>query len=391
MNHTFLDTRASRFARPTFRRLTSLRLMLAICFAISATVSPVSGQSASTVRPEPDEGFGGNHLRHFLTTAADVSEKEEHKLEALPRPVTSFGAAVIGRRVFLYGGHAGGAHSYSTQDQSNQLSCLNLDSGKWKVLADGPHLQGLALVPHAQQLFRLGGFTALNAEGEEHRLESQATVARFDPATGKWTELPDLPEPRSSHDAAVVGGVIYVVGGWKMVPGDDTVWHSSAWKMHADAISPKWEPIADPPFQRRALALAAHNGKLYTVGGMDKDGGPTTAVAIYDPESDSWSDGPVLQVLKTDEDDRMSSGRMAGFGASAFATGGNLYVTTVQGVLQRLTADGQAWEVIRSGLSPRFFHRMLPAGENSLVVVGGSNMRVGKFDEVELIKLSADE
>ena len=34
----------------------------------------------------------------------------------------------------------------------------------------------------------------------------------------------------------------------------------------------------------------------------------------------------------------------------------------------------------------RFFHRMLPAG-NQLLILGGANMDVGKYAEVGMIKL----
>ena len=76
---------------------------------------------------------------------------------------------------------------------------------------------------------------------------------------------------------------------------------------------------------------------------------------------------------------------MTGFGASAFATGGHLYATTVQGTLQRLSHDGSAWEVIGKTPTGRFFHRLLPLDNQHLIVVGGSNMSVGKYEEVEVI------
>lgn len=334
--------------------------------------------------------------RHYSTVSLLVPAEKATGITAeydsLPEPVTSFGAAIAGQALYMYGGHTGSAHSYSTKEQSNQLTRLNLQSGKWETLAEGPHLQGLALVAHGDKLYRIGGFTAMNAEGEEHELVSQNTVASFDPATKVWQELPALPERRSSHDAAVVGDCIYVVGGWKM--GDeDTQWHSTAWKLDLTLPVLHWQPIAAPGFHRRALALAAHNGKLYVVGGMQEKGGPTTSVAVYNPADDSWADGPALFVkadpVAKDSTEKpvrsMSSGAMAGFGASAFATGGSLYVTTVQGNLQKLSEDGSKWEVVKDDLTPRFFHRILPLTEDKLVVVGGSNMSIGKFEEVEVI------
>ena len=67
-----------------------------------------------------------------------------------------------------------------------------------------------------EKLIRIGGFTAMNKEGDDHDLHSQNQVAAFDVATKTWSDLPALPEPRSSLDAAILGDFVYVVGGWKL-------------------------------------------------------------------------------------------------------------------------------------------------------------------------------
>lgn len=363
----------------------------------------VSASGIHSIRVRYVENTAGNldgkeyqQTRHYSTVAVHVPVADlgtTARLQNVPQPVTSFGAAVLNDSLYMYGGHTGSAHSYSKEEQSNLLTKLDLKSGSWSTVVDGPHLQGLALVAHGGKLYRIGGFTAENKEGEEHKLVSQNSVACIDPTFPSWMRLPPLPEHRSSHDAAVVGDSIYVVGGWKMDGSGDSHWHATAWKMDLTVEPKKWDAIADPPFQRRALALAAHRRKLYVVGGMQNETGPTTAVAIYDPASNKWSEGPDLYV-KADakpQDGKekalrgMSSGAMTGFGASTFATGGTLFVTTVQGTLQKLSADGTKWEVTASDILPRFFHRLLPLDKSHLVVVGGSNMSSGKFEEVEII------
>lgn len=154
------------------------------------------------------------------------------------------------------------------QEQSCTLTRLDLKSGRWASIIDGPHLQGLALVAHRGRLYRIGGFTAMNREGEDHDLWSQTSVACFEPHGSGWVEMPSLPERRSSHDAAVVDDCIYVVGGWAMEGEGKTEWHATAWKMDLTQQDPVWEAIAAPPFRRRAVALAAHVDKLYVVGGF---------------------------------------------------------------------------------------------------------------------------
>jgi len=201
-------------------------------------------------------------------------------------------------------------------------------------------------------------------------------VAVYDPKTKKWQEIAPLPEPRSSFDAAVLGDAIYVVGGWKLQGEGENHWHKTAWKLDLSKDQPKWSPLPNPPFQRRALAVAAYDGKIYAVGGMQKEGGPTTRVDVFDPETQKWSKAGHLQ-----------GDPMTGFGSSAFATGGQLYVSTIKGNLQRLADDGKTWEIVQETPTARFFHRMLPLDDERLLMVGGANMGIGKFEELEVLKV----
>ncbi len=122
-------------------------------------------------------------------------------------------------------------------------------------------------------------------------------MASFDPIARQWTDLPALPEPRSSHDAAVLGNTLYVIGGWQLgnEGGTQRGWHSTAWSLDLSSKKPEWKPLSKPPFERRALAVAAFDGKLYVIGGMEKAGSPTTKVDIYDPETNAWYEGPAIQ------------------------------------------------------------------------------------------------
>jgi len=347
---------------------------------------------AKVVDKTPGEKDGKKYpeLRHYTTVAFAIpgdakgaakpatAEAKPGKAEAklltdVPAAVTSLGGAVLNGDLYIYGGNMAGAHSYSNVDQGRALMKLPLKGGEWTKVLDGPGLQGLALVAHGDKLYRVGGFTAKNEKGADKDLWSQSDVAVYQLSKKDWEIYPPLPEARSSHDAAVLGDTLYVVGGWQLAGKDDSKWHHTAWKLDLKSSQPVWQPIAKLEKARRALALAAHNGKIYAIGGMLEDG-PTTSVVVYDPKSDSWSDAPALQ-----------GEGMNGFGASAFATGGQLYVSTHHGDLQRLNADGTAWDVVTKLPTERFFHRMLPVDEDHMVIVGGASMKSGKFTTVEVI------
>ena len=208
-------------------------------------------------------------VAHYSTLTLDVVEAGAGKISSttpsrsgtgtpyidLPRGITSFGAAVIGDWLYVYGGHFGRPHHYSNTSQSDELSRLNLSRpAAWETIAKGPRLQGLAMVAHGGKLYRVGGFTAHNQEDADHDLRSVADFVRFDPKMEQWESLASLPEPRSSHDAVVIGDKLYVAGGWHL-GGEDPKWHQTAWVTDLSQEKIVWEPLPEPPFQRRAVSL----------------------------------------------------------------------------------------------------------------------------------------
>ncbi len=301
---------------------------------------------------------------------------------ALPQGLTSFGAAIVGDWLYVYGGHFGRAHHYDKNSQSDKLLRLNLrEPTQWQTVAQGPRLQGLALVSFDDTLYRVGGFTAHNEEDEEHDLRSVADFARFDPTTKQWQALPRLPEPRSSHDAVMVKNRLYVVGGWHMGP-EGTQWHQTAWAIDLSQKPLKWTRLPDPPFQRRALSLAHHEGKIFVIGGMQKQGSPTTRVDCFDPQTGLWTQ---VQDL-VDPLAKAERGRgMEGFGTSAFTVAGEIFVSTFGGNLQRLDGQG-TWQIATKLRDDRFFHRMLPY-QGRLLLIGGASMQTGKHLEIEQVSL----
>ncbi len=312
---------------------------------------------------------------------SNVGSKEvaQTGLPALPRAITSFGAACLEGSLYIYGGHHGQAHQYSRADQSDEL--LRLDwkkASKWHVAATGPRLQGLALVAHGGKLYRLGGFSARNKEDEEQDLCSVSDFAEFDPETGDWKELPPMPTPRSSFDAVVLEDRLYAVGGWALQGEEETVWQDGAHVVDLSRTPLEWKSVSNPPFRRRALSVGSFNGNVYVIGGMQPDGKVSTETAVFHPQADTWTKGP-----------RLPGEDMEGFGTDCLALGDRLYVSTCSGNLLCLSNDGESWERVGKLQAGRFFHRMLSMDEKHLVILGGASMKSGVFSEVEVVQINA--
>ncbi len=332
------------------------------------------------------EGTSYQAVRHYTTVSfivpnlggAALVPEEKESLGALPEAITSFGAAVNNNAIYAYGGNTGGAHSYSNDQQFNKLVRLDLKNNKgWETIAEGARVQGNALVSHGSSVILVGGFTATNAKGEKGNLVSQSAVNQYDLRTGKWSDLPNLPEPRSSMDAIVLNGHLYAIGGWNMKGNsDETEWHKTAWRLPLENSKREWEPIAPPPFQRRAVAVAAHKDRVFVIGGMNENSETTTETCVFDPKSNTWETVSPLAGVP-----------LNGFGASAAELGSQLIVSTADGSIQRFNDERRGWEIIGQIPTGRFFHRIVPISDKAFAIIGGANMSVGKFRDTPIVRL----
>lgn len=295
----------------------------------------------------------------------------------LPKAITSFGAAVLGDDLYVLGGHFGKAHHYYDAGQSGDLLRCSLARPKqWEVVATGPRIQGLSLVAYGGSLYRIGGFTARNDVESEQDLWSSAEFCRFDPESNTWSELAPLPVPRSSFDATVVNGTLYVAGGWTLAGDRQATWPEVMLAADLREAQPTWRALPSPGEARRAVSMGASGGQVFLMGGMRPAGEISPGVSVFDPATEGWSDGPELP-----------GDGMAGFGSAACELGDRLYVSTAGGALLRLSAAGRRWEEVARHATGRFFHQIVPAGERRLLAIGGANMERGKFATVEVLDL----
>jgi N-acetylneuraminic acid mutarotase len=310
------------------------RLMIAALGSIAALVSAAPAPATDPAPPLPD----------------------------LPRAVSSFGAAAADGWLYVYGGHCAKTHNYSTEAVLGSFHRLRLSGpAKWEKLPDGPPSQGLALAAHQGKLYRIGGMQPRNAPGDKADNHSLTSCACYDPALGKWTPLPDLPEARSSHDAIVVGDKLVVVGGWNMQgAGKANAWHQTALILDLAKAPLRWESVKQP-FRRRALVAADYQGKVYVIGGIGEDAKTVLSVNIFEPETQSWSTGTDLP-----------GPRRNGFSPGACTLDGRLYVTPSDGRVLRLSAKHDAWEEAGELKQSRIVHRMTPGANGTLIVVGGA-------------------
>ena len=274
--------------------------------------------------------------------------------------------------LYVYGGHAGTAHQYSTATSLGTFQRLPLGGGeKWEELPGGPGLIGLNLAAVGGNVYRVGGMHARNARAEKADLISLTDVAVYDPTLKNWTARVPLPAGRSSHDVVSVGSKLVVVGGWRMGVGE-SVWADTALILDTALPNSKWEAIPQP-FKRRALTAAAVGNKVYVLGGLTESGESIRKVDILDIATGQWSVGP-----------EFPGTARTGFHPAAGVLEGSLYLNTMDRNIWRLTPDGKGWENVGTTVEARFVHRLIPNTPKSLLAVAGAGPK-GSHATLEVV------
>ncbi len=131
------------------------------------------------------------------------------------------------------------------------------DGQSWTQAADLPTpREHLAAVSDGVYVYTVGGrFLAAD--------KNSAAFERFDPASGEWVRLVDMPTPRGSYGAAYIDGRIVVVGGEEPTRVLDTV------EMY-DIADEKWITVRPLPTARHAQVVAAVGQTVYCIGGANR-------------------------------------------------------------------------------------------------------------------------
>lgn len=310
------------------------------------------------------------------------------ELPPMSTAVTSFGAAVTENQLYTYGGHQSSSHSWSLQTTSGELHRIDLNKPKdWERLAPGPQLQSPGLAAKDGKVYLIGGMQPQNKQGESPVLKSLDHAMVFDSKTGVWQDLPKLPEVRSSHEVVIYDNQLYVIGGWPLDTTKDSKdqepddrhqkrdFHQTFLVLDLAKPETGWKSF-EQPFQRRAIAVVANQGKLYVMGGMDSDNKVSAEVNVYDIAAKTWSKLPDLPV----------DGRMKAFATAACELNGEVIASPRGGKIFALR-DGK-WKEAGKLKQPRFFHQLEPLGKDSVIALGGT-AGGDPLDDVEVTKIQS--
>jgi serine/threonine protein kinase/N-acetylneuraminic acid mutarotase len=170
------------------------------------------------------------------------------ELQSLQHARAAAAAAVVNDKLVVVGG----------QDEKKLVAQTEVfDGNSWTQAADLPTpREHLAAVSDGVYVYTLGG-RFLSSD------ENSSAFERFDPESGNWEKLANMPTPRGSYGAAFFDGRIVAVGGEEPTRVLDTV------EMY-DIATGKWRSLAPIKTPVHGEAVAAVGSTVYVIGGADR-------------------------------------------------------------------------------------------------------------------------
>jgi N-acetylneuraminic acid mutarotase len=219
---------------------------------------------------------GGNEVTTALSTveAYDPSTDSWTSLASLPRGRVYLAAAATNGRLVALGGATGDASPFQTSAVPD-VDIYDPATNSWTMGAPMPFPNyTLTAAALGGTVYVAGGYSHI--QGFQQPL---AAVHAYDVAADSWTARAALPTPRGQAGAAVVGGTLYVAGGYCHTCGGN--------RSVVEAFDPTtnvWTSRASLPFSPWGIVLGELNGFLYGAGGSLTSGDtPTGRLAIYAP------------------------------------------------------------------------------------------------------------
>jgi serine/threonine protein kinase/N-acetylneuraminic acid mutarotase len=171
-------------------------------------------------------------------------------------------AAVVGDKLVVAGG----------QNQKQLVPQTEVFDGQsWKEAADLPTpREHLAAVSDGTYVYTVGG-RFLSAD------KNSAAFERFDPQSGQWTKLVDMPTPRGSYGASFIEGRIVAVG------GEEPTQVLATAEMY-DIAEAQWISLPPMPTARHGEVVATVGDTVYCIGGANRPTheGPVATVEALD-------------------------------------------------------------------------------------------------------------
>ncbi len=209
--------------------------------------------------------------------AAAIPAWTSENLAPMPTGLNAGDAVFLKGKVYIPGGI----------NSAVMLSPLHfayeIASNTWTTVAEPPsaaYLYALAADSSRGVYYLTGGIATTTST------VGTTTVRSYDPSTNTWADLPPMSTARYGHEAALIEGKLYVVGGVGPSGG------LTSGEVY-DFETKKWSPIA--PLNRARIHAVNFVGKdpagnplWFVVGGEETATGALLGTEVYDVRNNRW-------------------------------------------------------------------------------------------------------
>lgn len=172
-------------------------------------------------------------------------------------------AGVINGILYVAGGNGG--------TWLSTVEAYNPSTNTWITRSSMPARRRYAGAGVIDNIFYVAG-------GDDNTTTNPGTTFAYDAASNTWATKAAMPNPRYTVASAVLNGSLYLAGGIGVSPGGVTA--SSRVEAY-DPSTNTWTPRAPMPTGRWVPTAAVINGLLYVVGGNDAQNHPLATLEAF--------------------------------------------------------------------------------------------------------------
>lgn len=120
-----------------------------------------------------------------------------------------------------------------------------------------------------------------------------STVECFDPESGVWTEMLDMPTPRSGHSLISYSDKLLLIGGY-----DGKMWLNSVLELSNLKEIGDWNELSPMEHRRSYFTATVLGSELYIIGGRNETCNGLDNSEIFNGKD--WRTGPVVPTERSD-------------------------------------------------------------------------------------------
>lgn len=222
-----------------------------------------------------------------MATALKIEATAWQELPNMPVEKWEAATFVLDEKLYVLGGYGAGVKS------SKICHIFNPADGSWTRIQDLPSaISHVNPVLDGRVVWFAGGFK------DGYKDHVIAEVWNFDLDLDRFTAAPLLPEKRGGGGLERVGRKLHYISGLKEDRDTDASEH---WILDLDEYAQgtaQWREDGAPmPVPRNQFSSVIFEEKIYLIGGQfhhDSCQLDQARVDIYDPDTDTWSEGPSL-------------------------------------------------------------------------------------------------